>query len=151
MALDSPSALIQSRRISLKIQCSLLNLEGLKWHHNSVHLDKPMFSCVNLNRCDRSSDYLLWWCHKVFHSLYFVKKPSCWLSSPTAINKTSLITFASDSVSLFGPVAISGGQLFWSCNHLSPDHQSEGTFYVLHPVDATSAEFFSVGTYRHRM
>ena len=36
---------------------------------------------------------------KVFHRLYFCNKPSCWSSFPTAINKTSLITFASDSAS----------------------------------------------------
>ena len=49
---------------------------------------------------------------KVFHSLNFGHKSSCLSSSPTVTNKTSMITFASDRVSLFGPVAISGGQLF---------------------------------------
>ena len=88
---------------------------------------------------------------KVFHNLYFGNKPSCGSSSPTATDKTPLITFAFDSVSLFGPVPISGSQLFSSCNHLGPDHQSVGIFCGPHSADATSAELSSVGTLRYWM
>ena len=48
-------ALIQSGRISLKIQCLLLNFESLKWLTMILCiLNKLMFLCINLSRCDRS-------------------------------------------------------------------------------------------------
>ena len=161
MALDSASALIQSGRI----QCLLLTFEGPKWLAMILCIfNKFMLLCVNsivvIDHLILSFDGVLQLVIKrfiqllirnVFHSLYFDNKPSCW-SSPTATDKTSLITFASDSVSLFGPIwTILEGQLFWSCNDLGPDHQSVGIFCGLHPLDATSAGFSSVGTKGHWM
>ena len=88
---------------------------------------------------------------QVSHNLYFGNKPSCWSSPSTATDKTSLITFASDSVSLFGPVMMLEGQSFWSCNHFGANHQSVGISCGLHPLGATSARFSFVGIYRHWM
>ena len=117
--------------------------------HGSVRFELT-FLGVNLDRCDSSSDTLLWWCGavgykaiypalnlQVFHSLYFGSQPPCWSPSSTATDNTSLITLASDSFSLFGSVTISKGQLFSSWKHLGINPQSVDIFSGLHPLHAT--------------
>ena len=118
-------------------------------------LNELTFLWVNLNRCDRSSDSLLWWCppvdYKAIYTFFnfpgliqplFCKKPSCWSSPSTATNKTPLIAFASYDV---GRTAVLILQPF----RCKP--RTVGISCGLHPLDATSAWFSFVGIYHHWM